>query len=102
MNTIVGFAFDRVLIYATGGGMVADVGAGVSNPLNTPPNFTDAILFTGKTNMQTGWTLGGGVEVAVVAHRPDELVHVAVEVGELHREPVRLAGRGGPPEPGRT
>jgi outer membrane immunogenic protein len=61
----VGFAFDRVLIYATGGGMVADVGAGVSNPLNTPPNFTDAILFTGKTNMQTGWTLGGGVEVAV-------------------------------------
>jgi outer membrane immunogenic protein len=64
----VGFAVDRALLYATGGLMVADVGAGVSNPINpsfNAPNNTEAIIFTNKTGAQAGWTLGGGLEYAV-------------------------------------
>lgn len=53
----VGYAFDRVLIYATGGGAAGDVKATFTNP-NTP--------FTGTTNStEWGWTAGGGVEAAV-------------------------------------
>jgi outer membrane immunogenic protein len=53
----VGYAFDRVMIYATGGGAAGDVKATFTNP-NTP--------FTGTTNStEWGWTAGAGVEAAL-------------------------------------
>jgi outer membrane immunogenic protein len=61
----IGYAADRALFYVTGGLIVADVAAGVSNPFNTGPNFTDGIIFTSKTNAEAGWTAGGGIEYAL-------------------------------------
>jgi outer membrane immunogenic protein len=53
----VGYAFDRVMIYATAGGAAGDIKATFTNP-NGP--------VSGSTNTtEWGWTAGGGVEAAV-------------------------------------
>jgi outer membrane immunogenic protein len=55
-----GFAFDRALIYATGGFAYGDIGAG-SSAFVAP----DGTVFAGSSNgTNTGWVLGGGVEYA--------------------------------------
>lgn len=52
-----GVALDQVLIYATGGLAVGGVSAKVTpTPLGTTGTFSDTFV---------GWTLGGGVEMAV-------------------------------------
>jgi len=48
----VGYAFDRVLVYATGGGAFGNVLTGFS----PPTTFDDSVTF--------GWTAGAGIEVA--------------------------------------
>jgi outer membrane immunogenic protein len=48
----VGYAFDRVLVYATGGGAFGNVLTGLS----PPTTFDDSVTF--------GWTGGAGIEVA--------------------------------------
>jgi outer membrane immunogenic protein len=48
----VGYAFDRVLVYATGGGAFGNVLSGLS----PPTTFDDTVSF--------GWTGGAGIEVA--------------------------------------
>jgi outer membrane immunogenic protein len=55
-----GVAFDRALIYATGGFAYGDVGHGSST-------FGDPLLgtyYASNDDVNTGWTLGGGVEYA--------------------------------------
>jgi outer membrane immunogenic protein len=51
----VGYAWDRVLLFATAGGAFGDVKATLTNPGGAPS--TDSTEF--------GWTAGGGVEVAI-------------------------------------
>jgi outer membrane immunogenic protein len=62
-----GFTFDRNLLYATGGLMIADLRTGVEDPFYTLPfgGPMTGILFTDKTKAQAGWTVGGGVEHAL-------------------------------------
>ncbi|MDQ0475084.1 outer membrane protein [Labrys wisconsinensis] len=55
----VGVAYDRFLVFGTGGVIFADQGAHVVD------NTTGASLVTNKTDVQTGWTVGGGVEYAL-------------------------------------
>jgi outer membrane immunogenic protein len=58
-----GYAFDRVMVYGTGGFAYGDVDyrADFSGPL--PAGVAQ---FTGRrTNMETGWAAGGGVEYAL-------------------------------------
>lgn len=50
-----GFAWDRVLIYATGGGAYASINATSSSVLG----------FDSETTGRFGWTVGGGVEYAI-------------------------------------
>lgn len=50
-----GHAFDRVLVYGTGGFAYGDVGNNVTGPAFRGSNSTDA---------SAGWTLGGGLEYA--------------------------------------
>jgi len=50
-----GFAVDRLLIFATAGGIVADQAAYMSDT---------GLTATSKTGAQGGWTAGGGVEYA--------------------------------------
>ena len=50
-----GYAFDRVLPYVTGGFAFADI----ENRYNDSPNFSVA------SGVEWGWTVGGGVELAI-------------------------------------
>ncbi|HEY0224059.1 MAG TPA: outer membrane beta-barrel protein, partial [Pseudolabrys sp.] len=58
-----GYAWDRALLYATGGLIVADLGTSVND--NGFPLATPGIIYTDKTKFQAGWTVGGGVEYAL-------------------------------------
>jgi outer membrane immunogenic protein len=55
-----GFAFDRALIYATGGFAYGDIGGGSSLVYNPTASY----YYSGGSSTNTGWTLGGGVEYA--------------------------------------
>jgi outer membrane immunogenic protein len=52
---------DRWLVYATGGGALADVEAGIANA-----NGTTA--FAGESHVRAGATAGGGVEAAIIGN----------------------------------
>jgi outer membrane immunogenic protein len=54
-----GIAFDRALIYATGG--VAFGGFNTDVTFAAPPFFASA----NRSNTRTGWTVGGGIEYAI-------------------------------------
>jgi outer membrane immunogenic protein len=53
-----GFAFDNILVYATGGYFGADFGSSVQTSAGAPVQLTNI----GKTGFQSGWTAGGGLE----------------------------------------
>ena len=52
-----GFAADRVLLFATGGLAFANVQAGLTGAAITTPTY--------DSNAKLGWTAGGGIEVAL-------------------------------------
>jgi outer membrane immunogenic protein len=56
----IGYAFDRALLYATGGFAYGHV----ENKFNFPidPNSTSGLSTSGT---RTGWTVGGGLEYAI-------------------------------------
>jgi outer membrane immunogenic protein len=59
----VGIAFDRVLIYATGGAAFAGI---KNNYTDTGGNATDIIGITeGISKTRSGWTVGGGIAYAI-------------------------------------
>jgi outer membrane immunogenic protein len=61
-----GLAFDRMLIYGTGGFAYGDV---QRQAVFYGPNTPTTPFFTGESNgMRTGFTYGGGVEYAVTAN----------------------------------
>lgn len=72
----VGYAFDRVLLYATGGGAAGDVKATVSSP-GVPTISTDSTEF--------GWTAGAGVEVGLTENitAKAEYLYVDLSNGSL-------------------
>jgi outer membrane immunogenic protein len=55
-----GVAFDRALIYATGGFAYGDIGRGSSSFYDPTLGY----LYGSDSGTNTGWTLGGGVEYA--------------------------------------
>jgi outer membrane immunogenic protein len=59
-----GYAFDRVLVYGTGGFAYGDVDYRAN--LFGPPTGTGPLQFTGRrTLIETGWAAGGGIEYAI-------------------------------------
>ncbi|WP_342150878.1 porin family protein [Methylorubrum sp. SB2] len=69
-----GYAFDRVLVYGTGGFAYGETTYGsrvdqVSTCANCPggPVVVDAVTTGGRRGMQTGYAYGGGIEVALPA-----------------------------------
>jgi outer membrane immunogenic protein len=56
----IGYAFDRVLLYATGGFAYGNVQNAFNSPLD--PNSTSGLSTSG---VRTGWTVGGGLEYAL-------------------------------------
>jgi outer membrane immunogenic protein len=70
----VGYAFDRVLIYATGGGAAGNVKATITNP-NT--------AFTGSTDTtEFGWTAGGGIEAALTDNITAKVEYLFVDLSD--------------------
>jgi outer membrane immunogenic protein len=65
-----GYAFDRVLVYATAGGAFGNI-----KPLVTQTGFT---LSTNSTEF--GWTAGGGVEVALPANFTVRIEYLFVDL----------------------
>ncbi|MEW6436339.1 MAG: outer membrane protein [Pseudomonadota bacterium] len=51
----IGYAFDRVLVYATGGGAYG----------NFHTSYNDGVVFDSFNNGHFGWTVGGGLEYAI-------------------------------------
>lgn len=60
----IGYAFDRVLVYGTGGFAYGDVDYRAN--FFGPPTGTGVLQFTGRrTGIETGYAVGGGVEYAL-------------------------------------
>jgi outer membrane immunogenic protein len=66
----VGYAFDRVLVYATGGGAYGDIKA----------TFSAAGLSASTTNTEFGWTAGGGVEVGITQNFTAKIEYLFVDL----------------------
>jgi outer membrane immunogenic protein len=67
----VGYAFDRFLPYVTGGLAVGDIQAA------TPG-------FPGATNTNAGWTIGGGLEVALPGNWSAKAEYLHVDLGRFN------------------
>jgi outer membrane immunogenic protein len=67
----VGYAFDRFLPYVTGGLAVGDIQA------NTPG-------FPGASTTNAGWTVGGGVEVALPGNWSAKAEYLHVDLGRFN------------------
>jgi outer membrane immunogenic protein len=67
----VGYSIDRFLPYVTGGLAVGDIKA-----TDTP--------FAGMTKTKAGWTVGGGVEVAVVGNVSAKVEYLHVDLGSIN------------------
>jgi outer membrane immunogenic protein len=70
----VGYAFDRVLVYGTGGGAFG----------NIKPTLTDttAGTVTSTSSTEFGWTAGAGVEVAITAHFTAKAEYLFVDLSK--------------------
>ncbi len=66
-----GYAFDRILIYGTGGGAFGNVQAGTAA----------GGLFQSAT--QIGWTAGGGVEFAFTPNLTGKVEYLYVDLGNM-------------------
>jgi outer membrane immunogenic protein len=67
----IGYSFDRVMPYATGGLAVGDIRAAAPG-------------FAGGTSTNAGWTLGGGVEVALPGNWSAKAEYLHVDLGRMN------------------
>jgi outer membrane immunogenic protein len=65
-----GYAFDRIMPYVTGGAAFGDVKA-------SQPGFT------GMTSTQLGWTVGGGVEFAIANNWTAKVEYLHYDLGNF-------------------
>jgi outer membrane immunogenic protein len=77
----VGFAMDRVLPYITGGVAFGDIEAHVPG-------------FSGDSSTEAGWTLGGGLEVALAANWTAKAEYLYVDLGSMSCSAANCAGLG--------
>jgi outer membrane immunogenic protein len=66
-----GYAFDRVLVYGTGGLAFGNIHAGITGP---------GITATYDSTAAAGWTAGGGVEVALGDHLTGKIEYLYVNL----------------------
>jgi outer membrane immunogenic protein len=67
----VGYAFDRFMPYVTGGLAVGDIKANVTG-------------LPGASTTNAGWTVGGGIEAAVLGNVTAKLEYLYVDLGSLN------------------
>ncbi len=66
----VGYAFDRILLYATGGGAFGNIQAGLNGG-----SFASATEY--------GWTAGAGIEAAIAQNWTAKIEYLNVDLGNL-------------------
>jgi outer membrane immunogenic protein len=81
-----GYAFDRVLVYVTGGIALADIRH--SYNLTPPPGFASE----SESRVRAGWTLGGGVEYAVTRNWSARLEYRYTDYGRRTDAPAIFGG----------
>jgi len=75
----VGWAFDRALLYATGG-----LAVGTINITDTATVFGGTLLETvSETTTRTGWTVGGGFEYAFTPNWTVKVEYLYVDLGSF-------------------
>lgn len=79
---VVGYAFDNVLVYATGGGAWADLDT-------TASGFGSS--FSGGDTAQ-GWAVGGGIDVGVTQNISVGLEYLYVDLGETDALNIDIGG----------
>ena len=79
----VGYAFDRLLLYATAGGAATQL----ISTVNVPAVGSSSTTFT-----HGGWTAGGGIEVAVTESLSARVEYLYIDTGNFD-----VAAIGGPP-----
>jgi outer membrane immunogenic protein len=87
-----GWAFDRWMIYATGGGAFAEVEA------RSVPDAITGVAPFGETRTRSGWTVGGGFEWAFAPNWSAKIEYLHVELeneGYFLTPPVGFANRAG-------
>jgi outer membrane immunogenic protein len=67
----IGYAFDRVMPYVTGGLAVGDIKASRAG-------------FVGASDINAGWTIGGGVEGALFGNVTAKLEYLYVDLGSIN------------------
>jgi outer membrane immunogenic protein len=83
----VGYAFDRALIYGTGGLAIAQLkGNSVNFFLN------DASCIAGFSETRTGWTVGGGLEYALSNHFSVKVEGLYADLGTASATNARGCG----------
>lgn len=80
----IGYAFDRVLIYGTGGAAFGDV----KNSIST------AFGYNSSSSSRVGWTVGGGIEYAVTNNWSIRAEYRYTDFGTISQTPFNSFGGG--------
>jgi outer membrane immunogenic protein len=84
----VGLAFDRMLVYATGGLAVGNI-----KTTDTATVFGGTVLeTTSDTTTRTGWTVGGGLEYAFAPNWSAKVEYLYVDLGSFDTSIPCVAG----------
>jgi outer membrane immunogenic protein len=81
----IGYAWDRILLYATGGlayGEVKIAGTATDSGISIGGPFSSTAAF-GGSKVNAGWTLGGGIEGALVHNWTWKAEYLYVDLGTL-------------------
>jgi outer membrane immunogenic protein len=70
----VGYAFDRMLVYATGGGAFGDIKATLTSPALAVSGLTSSTEF--------GWTAGAGVEYGITRNLTAKVEYLFVDLSK--------------------
>jgi outer membrane immunogenic protein len=77
----VGFALDKWLIYATGGGIAVNYDTSVIDDRDVPP-AGDELLDAHAKELNWGWTVGGGVERMIGCHWSVKTEYLFFDLGD--------------------
>jgi outer membrane immunogenic protein len=87
-----GFAFDRILVYGTGGAAFAAV-RGAGDITATVPGLGSLTLAASERRTHLGWTIGAGVEAMIAPNLSAKIEYLYADLGrETHRALASVAG----------
>ena len=78
-----GYAFDRVLLFATGGLALANVELVITNPAAT------------DSKVEAGWTVGAGIEYAFADMWTAKIEYLFADFGKMHCQATAIVVCGG-------